>query len=96
MSRRDVSNVLREVIKGHHTSASVRLGIRIYLSAKSKVYFTELRQVLSLTLGNLNSHLRRLRDTGYVEIIRAFEDRSRTIIKITRIISRDILKINSR
>ncbi len=87
MSKKDVSDVgdvLRRIIRDSIFSAPARLSIMIYLLARNKAYFTELQQVLNLTPGNLNSHLRRLKDAGYIEIIRTFEDRPRTIIKITK------------
>jgi len=48
--------------------------------------FTELQRILGLTPGNLSSHLRKLKEAGYVKVRKTFilELRTTTIIEITR------------
>ncbi len=76
---------LRRIIKDAVFSSPVRLGIMLYLMSRGEAYFTELQEALHLTPGNLGSHLRRLREAGYVRIVRCLEDRPRTIVKITEL-----------
>jgi DNA-binding MarR family transcriptional regulator len=62
-----------------------RLGILAVLAEGSKVQFGFLRDVLTLTDGNLSRHLTILEDAGYVAIQKGYEGkRPRTWIKITR------------
>jgi len=70
--------------RNHILGAPARLGIMVYLLAKNKAFFTELLNVLKMTPGNLDSHLRKLRKAGYVDIVRVIGyDRPRVVIKIT-------------
>lgn len=77
------NNALRRVMRDPVFSSPVRLGIMLYLIPRSEAYFTELQEALGLTPGNLGSHLRKLREAGYVRILRYLEDRPRTVIKAT-------------
>jgi DNA-binding transcriptional ArsR family regulator len=53
-----------------------RLAIMAYLAASRKpISFSELLEKLDLTRGNLSSHLRRLEDSGLLEVEKSFEDR---------------------
>jgi len=71
-------------MQNHILGAPARLGIMVYLLAKNKAFFTELLNVLKMTPGNLDSHLRKLRKAGYVDIVRVIGyDRPRIVIKIT-------------
>ena len=55
---------LDEVIHGR-----LRLGIMAYLAQNTEVAeFTELKDLLQATQGNLSVHLRKLEDAGYVSI----------------------------
>ena len=53
----------------------VRLGIVSALSVNDRLAFTELRQVLDTTDGNLSAHARKLEDAGYIECRKAFAGR---------------------
>lgn len=74
---------LKELIRNRVLGNPIRLGIMIYILPRNKALFKELLQVLDITPGNLDSHLKTLSKAGYVEIGRVFADRPRTIIKIT-------------
>ncbi|PCD79035.1 transcriptional regulator [Acetobacter orleanensis] len=52
---------INEVIHGR-----VRLGIMTLLVARGGIEFKALRDFLSLTDGNLSTHLRKLEDAGYI------------------------------
>jgi len=69
MSAFDIST-LDDVIHGR-----VRLGIMSYLASVEVASFTELKQALGITQGNLSVHLRKLEEAGYVEIEKSFLDR---------------------
>jgi DNA-binding MarR family transcriptional regulator len=58
---------LDDVIHGR-----VRLGIMAYLTSAEVADFTELKEALKTTQGNLSVHLRKLEDAGYVEIEKSF------------------------
>jgi DNA-binding HxlR family transcriptional regulator len=53
----------------------VRLGIVSALSVNDRLAFTELRQVLDTTDGNLSAHARKLEDAGYIECRKVFAGR---------------------
>ncbi|MTI95071.1 MAG: ArsR family transcriptional regulator [Firmicutes bacterium] len=55
----------------------VRLAILTYLASSETqaVQFTELKQNLELTAGNLSVQLRKLEDAGYVQIDKTIEGR---------------------
>ena len=74
---------LRELSRNHILGNPIRLGIMLYLLPREKVLFRELLQVLEVTPGNLDSHLRALEKAGYVEIYKVFADRPRTAVRIT-------------
>jgi DNA-binding MarR family transcriptional regulator len=61
---------LDEVIHGR-----VRLGIMAYLANAEVADFTELKDALQTTQGNLSVHLRKLEEARYVEIEKSFLDR---------------------
>jgi len=52
-----------------------RLAIISALAASSTLTFTELKQLLDLTDGNLSVHARKLEDAGYVTCTKGFEGR---------------------
>lgn len=80
MSEDELSFLMRNHILG----VSARLSIMVYLLAKNKAFFTELLNVLKMTPGNLDSHLKKLRRAGYIDIVRVIGyDRPRVVIKIT-------------
>lgn len=65
----DISG-LDDVIHGR-----VRLGIVAYLASAEVADFTELKDVLEVTQGNLSIHLRKLEEAGYVSIDKSFVGR---------------------
>lgn len=65
----DISG-LDDVIHGR-----VRLGIVAYLASAEVADFTELKDLLEVTQGNLSVHLRKLEDAGYVAIDKSFVGR---------------------
>lgn len=54
----------------------VRLGIVSALSVNGALSFTDLKQILNTTDGNLSAHARRLEDAGYVACVKSFEGRT--------------------
>ena len=50
-----------------------RLAIMSLLAASPHLSFTELRDALSLTDGNLTAHVRTLQEAGYVAVTKTFE-----------------------
>ena len=63
-------NQLDDVVHGR-----VRLGIMTYLANAEAADFTELKDALKTTQGNLSIHLRKLEDAGYVAIDKSFLNR---------------------
>jgi DNA-binding MarR family transcriptional regulator len=53
----------------------VRLGIMTYLATAEAADFTELKDALKTTQGNLSIHLRKLEDAGYIAIDKSFLNR---------------------
>ena len=53
----------------------VRLGIISALAVSDRISFTELRDVLGLTDGNLSVHARKLEEGGYVQCQKGYEGR---------------------
>ena len=49
-----------------------RLAILSSLAASPELSFTELRQVLNMTDGNLTTHIRTLQESGYVSVTKSF------------------------
>lgn len=63
----------------------MRLGIVSALAANEALTFTELRELLQTTDGNLSVHARKLEDAGYVTCTKGFEGRvPRTEYRLTR------------
>ena len=63
-------NAIDEVIHGR-----IRLGVVAYLSAVDSALFSELRDKVGATDGNLSAHLRKLEDAGYVRVDKSFVNR---------------------
>ncbi len=61
---------LDDVIHGR-----VRLGVMAYLAESEVADFTELKNLLDVTQGNLSVHLRKLEEASYVSIDKSFVDR---------------------
>jgi DNA-binding MarR family transcriptional regulator len=61
-----------------------RLAIMSMLAASPELSFTELRDALEMTDGNLTSHVRTLQEAGYVSVSKSYRDnRSLTTCSMT-------------
>ena len=61
-----------------------RLGIMSMLAASADLSFTELRDALEMTDGNLTTHLRTLQESGYVSVAKSYQRRRRlTTLSLT-------------
>jgi len=74
---------LRKLTKNSVLGNPIRLGIMLYLLPRGRVLFRELLEVLDVTPGNLDSHLRTLEKAGYIKVYKVFADRPRTAVKVT-------------
>ena len=52
-----------------------RLAIMSLLAANDELSFTEMRNTLNMTDGNLSMHLRTLQESGYVGVTKSFQDK---------------------
>ena len=50
-----------------------RLGIMSLLAASPQLAYTELRDTLNMTDGNITAHLRTLQESGYVAVTKSFQ-----------------------
>jgi DNA-binding MarR family transcriptional regulator len=50
-----------------------RLGIMSMLAASTELSFTELRDTLVMTDGNLTTHIRTLQEAGYVSVAKSYQ-----------------------
>ena len=78
-----MSMSLGEIAHAGPLSNAIRLGIMLYLLPRGKALFTDLQQVLGLTPGNLDSHIKTLERHGYVVLKKVIRDRPRTAVYIT-------------
>jgi DNA-binding MarR family transcriptional regulator len=61
-----------------------RLAIMSLLAASPQLAFTEMRDTLEMTDGNLTAHIRTLHEAGYVSVTKAFQQgRSLTTFALT-------------
>ena len=51
-----------------------RLAIMSMLAASAELSFTELRDALNMTDGNLTTHIRTLQEAGYVSVTKSFQN----------------------
>lgn len=64
--------------------SSVRLGVVTALFGRGAMSFSDLKDLLALTQGNLGIHLQKLADGGYVSIEKEFIERKpRTTARLT-------------
>lgn len=89
-------------VGGQHTQADaleldrliherVRLGIVSALAVNGSLTFTDLKELLGATDGNLSAHARRLEDAGYVTCEKSFEGRMpRTEYELTEVGRREL------
>jgi DNA-binding MarR family transcriptional regulator len=52
-----------------------RMAIMSLLAANAELSFTEMRDTLSMTDGNLSVHLKTLQEAGYVAVTKSYQDR---------------------
>ena len=52
-----------------------RLGIMSMLAASPELSFTELRDALGITDGNLTTHIRALQEEGYIAVAKSYQNR---------------------
>ena len=52
-----------------------RMAIMSLLAATPELSFTEIRDTLDMTDGNLSMHLRTLQEAGYLAVTKTFQDR---------------------
>ena len=52
-----------------------RLAIMSMLAASPELSFTELRDTLDMTDGNLTTHIRTLQEAGYVAVAKSYQNR---------------------
>ncbi|MGA2660443.1 MAG: transcriptional regulator [Verrucomicrobiota bacterium] len=52
-----------------------RMAIMSMLAAAADLSFTELRDALGMTDGNLTTHIRTLQEAGYVSVAKSFQNR---------------------
>src|SRR5688572_24695675 len=67
----NVSNELDKIIHER-----MRLGIISALAANEKLSFTDLKNLLNTTDGNISVHARKLEDAGYLECLKSFKGRT--------------------
>lgn len=61
-----------------------RLAIMSMLAASPELSFTELRDALAMTDGNLTTHLRTLQEAGYVSVAKSYRNHRRlTTLSLT-------------
>ncbi len=61
-----------------------RLAIMSMLAASAELSFTELRDTLAMTDGNLTTHIRTLQETGYVSVAKSYQNnRPLTTVSLT-------------
>ena len=51
-----------------------RLAIMSMLAANAEMSFTEMRDSLSMTDGNITTHIRTLQEAGYVSVTKSFQN----------------------
>ena len=51
-----------------------RLAIMSMLAASPELSFTEMRDALNMTDGNLTTHIRTLQESGYVSVTKSFQN----------------------
>lgn len=102
-ARRDARPTALAGVRGQHAQAAdpleldrliherVRLGIVSALAVNGSLTFTDLKELLGATDGNLSAHARRLEDAGYVTCRKSFEGRMpRTEYELTKLGRREL------
>ena len=76
---------LETFVKGGIFSAQQRFTIMFLLYLHKKAGFTEVQKLLGLTPGNLDHHVRKLEEVGYVKTRHVLDWRPLKVIEITRL-----------
>lgn len=74
---------LRELSSNSVLGNPIRLAIMLYLLPRERALFRDLQNLLDVTPGNLDSHIKALEKAGYVKVYKVIADRPRTAVKIT-------------
>ena len=62
-----------------------RMGIMSLLAGTPELSFTELRDTLAMTDGNLTTHIRTLQEAGYISVAKSYQNnRSLTTCSLTK------------
>ncbi|MBO8182533.1 MAG: transcriptional regulator [Archaeoglobus sp.] len=75
--------LVEKLIENNALGSPVRLSIMLYLLPRGRVLFKDLLEILKITPGNLDSHLKRLEKEEYVKLRKVIADRPRTAVEIT-------------
>jgi DNA-binding MarR family transcriptional regulator len=51
-----------------------RLAIMSMLAASPELSFTEMRDALNMTDGNINTHIRTLQESGYISVAKSYQN----------------------
>ena len=52
-----------------------RMAIMSLLAAQSELSFTELRDTMGMTDGNITTHIRTLQEAGYIAVTKSFQEK---------------------
>jgi DNA-binding MarR family transcriptional regulator len=84
-----LADPLEVLERGEIFSAQHRFTIMFLLYLHKKAGFTELQRLLELTPGNLDHHLRRLAEAGYVKTRHVLDWRPLKVVEITSLGARE-------
>lgn len=80
---RNIDNLFTDIDKVIHSPA--RLSIIAHLYVVESADFLFLMSQTGLTFGNLSTHMRKLEDAGYIEVIKEFTGRKpHTMLRLTK------------
>jgi DNA-binding MarR family transcriptional regulator len=79
----ELSDPLEVLERGEIFSAQHRFTIMFLLYLHEKAGFTELQRLLGVTPGNLDHHLRKLAEVGYVKTRHVLDWRPLKVVEIT-------------
>jgi DNA-binding MarR family transcriptional regulator len=76
---------LENFVTGGIFSAQQRFTIMLLLYLHKKAGFTEMQKLLGLTPGNLDHHVRKLEEVGYVKTRHVLDWRPLKVVEVTRL-----------
>jgi DNA-binding MarR family transcriptional regulator len=85
----ELSDPLKVLERGEIFSAQHRFTIMFLLYLHEKAGFTELQRLLGVTPGNLDHHLRKLAEVGYVKTRHVLDWRPLKVVEITSLGARE-------